>query len=151
MPIDTPLRVLIVDDHVGIRLGIERLIEAEAPRMRSVGAVATPAEALAWAHLHQPHVVVLDVNLDGEDGLALIPLLHRAASCSVVVLTSLQDPRVAERARLLGARHCLHKAAPAGELLACIEAARLLADSEPGALPVTAGGFVSYSAGSKHP
>ena len=148
---EIPLRVLVVDDHAGIRLGIESLIEAEAPRMRSVGAVGTPVEALAHTQRHQPHVVVLDVNLDGEDGLALIPLLHRAAPCGVVVLTSLQDPHIAERAHRLGAFGCLHKTAPADELLAFIVSAQHTRDSEPGALPLIAGGAVSYVAGSKHP
>ena len=44
---DRPLRVLVVDDHAGIRLGISRLIDAEAPRMCSVGAVGSIRQALA--------------------------------------------------------------------------------------------------------
>jgi two-component system nitrate/nitrite response regulator NarL len=130
MPLDTSLRVLVVDDHAGIRLGIASLIDAESPGMRCIGAVATRAEALSHTRDLQPHVVLLDVNLDGEDGLALIPALHRAAPCAVIVLTSLVDLRIAESARGLGASACLHKTAPAGELLACIVSARsLLRDS----------------------
>ena len=125
MSLDNPLRVLVVDDHAGIRLGIANLIDAESPGMCCIGAVGTPADALARTRELQPHVVVLDVNLDGEDGLALIPALHRAAPCAVVVLTSLVDLRVAESARHLGASACLHKTAPAGDLLACIVSARL--------------------------
>jgi two-component system, NarL family, nitrate/nitrite response regulator NarL len=148
---EIPLRVLVVDDHAGIRLGIESLIEAEAPRMRSVGAVGTLVEAIAHTQRHQPHVVVLDVNLGGEDGLSLIPLLHRAAPCVVVVLTSLQDPHIAERAHRLGAFGCLQKTAPADELLACIVSAHAAQESAHGAIPLNAGGAVSYDGGSKHP
>ena len=124
MLIDSPLRVLIVDDHVGIRMGIASLIDAEAPLMCCVGAVGTPVEALWNTSRLQPHVVVLDVNLAGENGLALIPALHDSARCAVVVLTSLIDPRVSVRAHELGAIACLHKMSPAAELLACIAAAR---------------------------
>ena len=124
MPIDSPLRVLIVDDHVGIRIGIASLINAESPSMCCVGAVGTPNEALAHTSELQPDVVVLDVNLAGEDGLALIPALHGSARCAVVVLTSLVDHRISVRAHELGATACLHKTAPATDLLACIAAAR---------------------------
>ena len=55
----------------------------------------------------------------------LIPSLQRAAPCAVVVLTSLVDERVAQRALDLGAVACLHKTAPATALLACVAASRL--------------------------
>jgi DNA-binding NarL/FixJ family response regulator len=118
-----PLKVLIVDDHASIRRGIESLINTEWPRMRCVGAVATAVDALRHAEDRQPGVVVVDADLDGEDGLALIPLLRRKSACRVLVLTSLQDARVASRALRLGADACLHKTAPASDLLACIAGA----------------------------
>jgi DNA-binding NarL/FixJ family response regulator len=151
MPSIPPLRVLVVDDHVGIRLGIESLIDAEAPRMRSVGGAANPLEALHEAKAQQPDVVVLDVDLDGEDGLALIPLLHRAAPCAVVVLTSLIDPRVAERALRLGACGCVHKASPASELLARVAAAHDQRCEAAALTPVIMGSAMSRSVGSNNP
>src|SRR4029434_6944672 len=108
MLIDRPLRVLVVDDHAGIRLGISRLIDAEAPRMCSVGAVGTIRQALAHTRALRPDVVVLDVDLSGADGVPLIPALQGVTPCGVVVLTSLLDPRVAERAIALGAQACVH-------------------------------------------
>jgi two-component system nitrate/nitrite response regulator NarL len=124
MSTERSLSVLIVDDNAATRRGITSLINAEWPYMRCIGAVATPDEALGHAKERQPDVVVLDADLDGEDGLNLIPLLLRAAGCSVVVLTSLVDPRVARRARQLGAIACLHKTAPADQLLAHVAASR---------------------------
>jgi len=123
MPIEGPVKVLVVDDHVGIRNGIASLINAEWPRMCSAGAAATAHEALTLARERQPHVVLLDVNLAGDDGLALIPALQQLAPCNIVVLTSLSDPRVAAHARRLGAHACLNKTAPAIELVACVFAA----------------------------
>ena len=148
MLFEGPVRVLIVDDHVAIRSGIAKLINAEWPRMRSIGAAATSHEALTLARTHQPDVVVLDVNLAGDDGLLLIPLLQQLAPCEVIVLTSLSDPRVAAHARRLGAHACLHKTAPAAELVACVFAAHR---SRAGVAPLNKLGIVSHLEGSKHP
>jgi len=151
MPIEGPVRVLVVDDHVGIRKGIISLIDAERPSMHSVGAAATAEEAIAQTRELQPHVVVLDVNLDGEDGLALIPALQRAAPCQIVVLTSLADPHVAAHARHLGARACLQKTAPATELLASILAACRVCDVPVAAAPTNTGVALSYVNGTNNP
>lgn len=118
-----PVRVLVVDDHPAVRLGVSRLIDGEAPRMCTVGCAATGDEALERVEHLQPDVVVLDVNLAGEDGLVLIPAIRRLAPCQVVVLTSLTDPAVERIAMALGASAQVHKAAPAQVLLDRIEAA----------------------------
>ena len=141
------IRVLVVDDHVGIRNGITRLINAEWPRMRGIAA-GTPLEALTLARDQQPDVVVLDVNLDGEDGLALIPQLLALSPCRVVVLSSLSDPRLATHARRSGAHACLHKAAPASELLDCVLIAHL---SRKAQAPSNAGVHVSHAVGDEKP
>ena len=144
--------VLVVDDHAATRAGVTRLIESEQPHMHCVGAAATADDALAYTRALQPDVIVLDVNLAGEDGLALIPALHRAAHCAVVVLTSLQDPNVAAQALRLGAHACLHKTAPAAELMAAIFAARR-ADALPhcDATPPTGGEFSPLQPGQISP
>ena len=119
------VKVLVVDDHTGIRNALTRLIDNEQPRLCSVGSAATGDEALAMALEKQPHVILLDVVLGDEDGLALIARLRRSSDeVAVVVLTSLVDPRVAARALRLGAVACVHKSAPASDLLACIARAR---------------------------
>lgn len=151
MSINGSLRVLVVDDHLGIRTGISSLIDAERPHMFTVGTAATAADAVAQAFSLQPDVVVLDVNLDGEDGLALIPALHRAAPCEVVVLTSLADPHVAAHAQRMGAHACLHKTAPAAELLVSILTARRVEQLQINGAPANAGVALSRALGSKHP
>jgi two-component system, NarL family, nitrate/nitrite response regulator NarL len=114
------VHVMVVDDHLGIRRAVSSLIDAEMPRMRCVGDAATPREALARAAELQPDVIVLDINLDGEDGLLLIPALQGCANCAVVVLTGITDPHVTALAQRRGAYQCLNKTAPAAELLAAI-------------------------------
>ena len=147
MPIEGPVKVLVVDDHIGIRNGIASLMNAEWPSISCVGAVATAHEALRVAQEREPHVVVLDVNLAGDDGLALIPLLQSLARCQIVVLTSLSDPRVAVRARRRGAHACVNKTASATELVAGVFAAYQAGNPTSS----NAGGALSQGAGSKHP
>lgn len=131
---DGCIHVMVVDDHLGIRRAISALIDAEMPRMRCIGDAATPREALVRANDLQPHVVVLDINLDGEDGLVLIPALQRSANCAVVVLTGITDPQVAVLAQRRGAHACLDKTAPAADLLAAIQSARAARHSPQAAL-----------------
>lgn len=130
-PVEGPIKVLVVDDHASIRRGITSLINAEWPHLTAVGAAATSAEALILTQELQPHVVLLDINLSGEDGMALIPVLRGLVPCEIVMVTSLSDPRVAKHARNLGAHACLHKTAPAAELVAAVFAAHQAHDSTP--------------------
>jgi len=147
MPSQGPVKVLIVDDHIGIRSGVTSVMNAEWPLISCVGAAGTTHEALHLARERQPHVVVLDVNLADVDGLALIPSLKDLARCEIVVLTSLSDPRVAARARRFGAHACVNKTAPAAQLVAAVFAAYQAGN--PTSLNV--GGALSRPVGSKHP
>ena len=151
MLLHRPIRVLIVDDHAGSRAGLMTLVESENPRLCAVGAAATASEAMAQAREHQPDVIVLDVNLAGEDGLALMPALHRATRCEVIVLTSLADPSVAAQARRLGARACLHKTAPAAELMAIILSVRPEGERQIEGIPANAGVGLSHALGEQAP
>lgn len=145
------LRVLVVDDHAGIRAGLKSLVNAEHPRMGCVGIAGSASEALAQTRALRPDVIVLDVNLDGEDGLSLIPAIHRLTPCAVIVLTSLFDPMVTTSALTLGAFACLHKTAPAGDLLATILSAGSHINGLLAATPSIEGGSLSQVGGTNHP
>jgi two-component system, NarL family, nitrate/nitrite response regulator NarL len=123
MPVEGPIKVLVVDDHASIRRGLCSLINVEWPHLTCVGTAATAAEALRLTRECQPHVVLLDINLAGEDGMALITVLRSLVPCEIVMVTSLSDPRVATQAQRLGAHACLHKTAPAAQLVAAVFAA----------------------------
>jgi len=114
-----PIGVLVVDDQFAVREGLKRLIACGSTPLRYISAAATAIEALnAAARLH-PDVVVLDVDLDGEDGLALIPQL--ALTAGVLVLTSHGDAGTRARAADLGAAGFIEKHQPAADLLGAIE------------------------------
>lgn len=134
--------VLVVDDEPGIRSGLRLLIDSEAPRLSTAGTAAHAAAALEMARRLQPALVVLDVNLGGEDGLALIAPMRRLAPCRVIVFTTAATPAVVQRALQLGAWACVSKTAPVDELLEALHAA---------AAPVNAAVGLSCRGGSEHP
>lgn len=98
-----PIRILIVDDHTMVREGLCLLIENE-PDMAVVGEARTSAEALAIAARAQPDVVVLDLDLGGEDAVdSLGALKTRSERSRVLILTGIMDPERHRRAGQLGA------------------------------------------------
>lgn len=105
----------MVDDQLAIREGLAQLIASAPQGLCIVGSAANSAEALRAAARLRPAVVVLDADLAGEDGLALIPQL--ALNASVLVLSSHGDPATRARAARLGARAFMEKHQPAAELL----------------------------------
>ncbi len=113
-------RVLVVEDHPSTRQSLVALIESEAPMLRCVGSAASAKAGLQLAHDTQPHCVLLDADLAGEDGIALIPLIQKLVNCRVVVLSSHADEALSAYAARLGASACIHKLAPATELLRAV-------------------------------
>lgn len=109
------LTLLIVDDQPAVRAGLGRLLRAGALAQAHVVMAGTRAQALAMAARHPPDLVILDVDLAGEDGLELVTQFGPGAR--VLVLTSHGDARTRERARALGAAAFVDKRAPASELI----------------------------------
>lgn len=113
------IRVLIVDDHPTLVWGLERLIGSQSPRMEVVASAGTPEQALALARQHQPDVLLLDLDLDGQSSLSVLPQLLPLAK--VLVLTGERDEGTRDAAVRLGARGVLRKDAAAELLLKAIE------------------------------
>jgi DNA-binding NarL/FixJ family response regulator len=81
-----PIRVLIVDDHPLIRLGVKRALENEEG-LSVAGECADLATTRAWlSGPGQAHVVILDRSLPDGDGLDLVPEL-KLAGLKIIVLT----------------------------------------------------------------
>jgi len=82
------IRVLIVDDHQVVRLGLRTLLEGETD-LQVVAEAGSAEEALIQTAYHQPDVVILDIQLPGRSGLdACRELRHKFPQAQVVMLTS---------------------------------------------------------------
>ena len=98
-----PIRVLLVDDHKTMLWGLERLIESENPRMQVIGKATNKAEIFAILKLSKPDVVLLDLDLNGENSLDFLEELLQESQARVLVFTGSQDPVVHQRAIINGA------------------------------------------------
>src|SRR5262252_3974131 len=92
------MRVLLVEDHAIVLAGVRMLPETE-PGITIVGAATTVAEALTLAARIQPEIILLDLDLGGENVAVRLPeLLQAAPAARVVVLTGVRDPEAHRQA-----------------------------------------------------
>jgi DNA-binding NarL/FixJ family response regulator len=119
-PRPEPVRVLVVEDHPVVREGLAGLLEREGGFVLA-GQAASAREARALAMATGANVIVLDLGLDDEDGLALIKELAALAPSARVLVFSLQPEEVyAERALRAGAFGYVMKQEPLPILYAAI-------------------------------
>ena len=120
--------VLVIDDEPAVREGLARLVACAPLTLRFISTAANSLQALSAAARLKPDLVLLDVDLGGEDGLALVARLGVAAR--VVVLTSHGGAATRKRAASLGALALVEKDRPAAELLRVIVDIALLHSRE---------------------
>lgn len=124
IPPPQSVRVLIVDDHGIMRAGLRMLLESQAGIM-VVGEASSCADALALATCTQPDVIVLDLDLGGENAVESIPtLLRTAPETRILVLTGLRDPEVHRQAIRHGALGLVFKEKAVETLLQAITKVR---------------------------
>lgn len=116
-----PINIFLVDDHRTILWGLERLIETASPTMAVAGKATNRTELFSQVGSTKPDVIVLDLDLNGENGLDCLQTLSEQTSARVLVLTSTSDPEVHEKAVMQGARGVVHKQEAADVLLRAIE------------------------------
>lgn len=118
-----PIHVLLVDDHRMTLWGLAELIGGESPHLEVAGMAVNREEALHLAQLTQPQVILLDVDLGGDNGLDLIPELLLACDAHIVILTGMSAPGLRRRAASLGASGFVRKEESAENIIAAIEEA----------------------------
>jgi NarL family two-component system response regulator LiaR len=88
---NTSIRILIADDHAIVRKGLVALIDSE-PGMELVGEAADGIEVVQKAQTLQPDVVLLDLMMPRQDGLAAITQMKQNNhDIRILVLTSFAD------------------------------------------------------------
>jgi two-component system response regulator NreC len=114
------VRVLIIDDHAVVRAGL-RLVVDRQDDMETVGEAGNAEEAVHQARLLQPDVVLLDLVMPGESGLAALPQVVAAAPGACVLVLSVEDhPRYVREAFSAGASGYVLKQAAAEEVVAAV-------------------------------
>ncbi len=119
----TKTRVLLVDDHEVVRLGLMTLIN-DRPDMEVVGEAGTAAEALQAVERLRPDVALMDIRMPGEGGIeATRQITARFPEAKVVMLTSFADDELLVRAIRAGEVGYVLKQVGNEELLRAIAAA----------------------------
>ena len=115
-------RLLVVDDHPTVRLGVRHLVESE-PDLQVCGEAGDAAQLLDWIDRREPvDLVILDISLpNGRNGLDLLKTLAARRSCPKILVYSMHEEEFfARRALRAGARGYVGKDAAEGELVKAI-------------------------------
>ena len=121
---DRPLRLVLVDDHEVVRLGLRALIERH-PDLEVIAEAGNADEAVQLA-LSEPDVVVMDVRLPGRSGIdACAEITRVRPDIRIVMLTSYAEDELLAEAITTGASgYVLKQVGSAGLLEAIRDVAR---------------------------
>jgi DNA-binding NarL/FixJ family response regulator len=119
---ETPLRILIADDHPVFRQGLRAIIDG-AGDMVLVGEAATGLEAVAGVQEHEPDVVLMDLQMPDLGGIeATRRILARRPNVRILVLTMIEQGDSIFAAMRAGARGYLLKGSDRAEVLRAVRA-----------------------------
>jgi len=117
---DEDIAVLVVDDEAVIRRSLRRRLRYEG---WTVFEAASGPDALAALDRNPCDLVVLDIKMPGNDGLAVARAISDERLCAVLVLTAFSQRELVAQAAQSGVLAYLVKPFAAGELVAAIEIA----------------------------
>jgi two-component system response regulator DevR len=116
------IRVLIVDDHEVVRLGLRGLLERR-PNLTVVDEAANAQEAVRRVIRHRPDVVVMDIRLGEGSGIeACREIVAQAPESRVIMLTSYAEDELLFDAIAAGAVGYVLKRIGSDDLVRAIEA-----------------------------
>ncbi len=116
------LRILLVDDHEVVRLGLKALLSRYS-HFQVVAEASSATEAVQLTLRHTPDVVVMDIRLPGKSGIeATREILAAAAETKVIMLTSYAEDELLFDAIAAGASGYVLKQIGSGELVRKLEA-----------------------------
>jgi DNA-binding NarL/FixJ family response regulator len=113
-------RIAIVDDHPIVRQGLAQLINRE-PDLAVCGDAEDAVSALGLIEDKKPDLVVVDISLNGPDGLDLLKEIRsRVPQLPVLILSMLDEAIYAERALRAGANGYIMKQEATEKVLTAI-------------------------------
>jgi DNA-binding NarL/FixJ family response regulator len=122
---DTPIRVLLADDHTMFREGLAGIL-ARYGGLEVIAEVPNDEEALRLAQETKPDVVIMQVQMPFERAQeSLMRLRSTSRPPKVVIVTMFEEPRYVRELMELGASAYLVKSASSEQLLGAVRAAVL--------------------------
>lgn len=115
-------RIMLVDDHEVVRLGLKALIDRH-PDMEVVAEAASAAESVTKATSFKPDVVIMDIRLSGDSGIdACREITAQLPETKVIMLTSYAEDEMLFAAIRAGAAGYVLKQAGGQDVIRAIEA-----------------------------
>ena len=114
------IQVMLVDDHQTMLWGLQRLLEGAGNGIRVVASATTIEAARLELTRCSPDVVLLDLDLNGQCSLELLPLILANEKTRVLIFTGSRDNALLDRAIRGGARGLLRKDAPADQVIKAV-------------------------------
>ena len=115
-------RIILVDDHEVVRLGLKSLLERH-PQFEVVGEAGSARDALELVAATEPDVVVMDIRLPGTSGIeACEQIVDQYPNTKVIMLTSYAEDEMLFSAIRAGASGYVLKQIASEELVKAIEA-----------------------------
>jgi DNA-binding NarL/FixJ family response regulator len=117
-------RIVMVDDHTLLRQALREILDAERD-LQVIGEAGSSDEAVLLVDRTKPDVVLLDVEIPGDDVRTTMRRLHRCSPRSNVLILSMYDePQLVRDLLDLGVRGYLLKSVSRQELLSAIRMVR---------------------------
>jgi DNA-binding NarL/FixJ family response regulator len=114
------LRVVIADDHAVVRTGYRRLLELE-PGLQVVAEFADGESAYLWLAKHPADVLILDLSMPGQGGLATLRRLRRRLpELRVLIFTMHDSPVLAAQLLKAGANGYVTKSSAPESLIVAV-------------------------------
>ena len=115
-------RILLVDDHEVVRLGLKSLLERHT-QFEVIGEAGSAREAIEQVTNLQPDVVVMDIRLPGTSGIeACEEIVNRFPDTKVIMLTSYAEDEMLFSAIRAGASGYILKQIGGEDLVRALEA-----------------------------
>jgi len=115
-------RIILVDDHEVVRLGLKSLLERH-PQFEVVGEAGSARDAMEQVAALEPDVVVMDIRLPGTSGIeACEQIVDQYPNTRVIMLTSYAEDEMLFSAIRAGASGYVLKQIASEELVKAIEA-----------------------------
>ena len=116
------MRIMLVDDHEVVRLGLKSLIERQ-PTMEVVAEASTASEAVATSVAAKPDVIIMDIRMTGSSGIdACREITTNQPEVKVIMLTSYADDEMLFAAIRAGAAGYVLKQAGGQDVIRALEA-----------------------------
>lgn len=115
-----PTTVMVVDDHALVREGVRGILETQED-LHVVGQAGDSATAIALATEVQPDIVLLDIEIPGEEATVTVPqILTCSPQSRVIILSMHESPELVQAMLDVGVRGYLLKSTSWEELVVAI-------------------------------